>query len=231
MSKALVMVVDDEASMITLLEYNLKKAGYDVVSFENAEDATLYLDEGKLPDVCVVDWMLPGMSGVDLVKVMRDYPRSASVPIILLTCKGELEDKEEGFGAGADDYLTKPFEIAELKARIYALLRRVSPQKTSIEVNLGDLSLVPDKRLASLGGKSVEFGPTEFNLLHFFATHPSRVYSRRQLLDATWGDHVCIEERTVDVHVRRIRLALQKLGKAEMLETVRGMGYRLNPDA
>lgn len=228
MSQTLVMVVEDEVPIQQLIAYNLKMAGYKVVAFESAEEADDYMVEERLPDVCVLDWMLPGMSGVDFLKKLRREERTSKLPIILLTAKDLDEDKELGFESGSDDYLTKPFSPVELKARINALLRRVSPQKTHEDVSLGDIVLKPEERTLYVGDKKAALGQTEFKLLHFFVTHPDRVFSRRQLLDSVWGDHVFIEERTVDVHIRRLRLELGRVGKRNVLETVRGMGYKFS---
>ena len=176
----------------------------------------------------LLDWMLPGASGVQLAKQLRQDERSKDLPIILLTARSEDTDKEMGLNQGADDYLTKPFSPRELIARINALLRRRAPQKTSEVIEVKGLLLDPAEQRVYGNGQPVSFGPTEFKLLHFFMTHPERVYSRRQLLDLVWGDHVFVEERTVDVHIRRLRRALEPSGFDRFVQTVRGAGYRFS---
>ena len=192
----------------------------------NAEQAQLEVDR-VLPDLVVLDWMLPGQTGLALARQWRGAARTRELPIILLTARAEEVDKVSGLDAGADDYLTKPFSTNELLARIRAVLRRKAPEALDTAVEVGGLVLDPGTRRVSREGVEVKLGPTEFRLLHFFMTHPERVHSRSQLLDRVWGDHVFIEERTVDVHVKRLREALEKVSCARMIETVRGAGYRL----
>jgi len=180
-----------------------------------------------LPDLVVLDWMLPGQSGLALARQWRSVSRTKELPIIMLTARAEETDKVSGVDAGADDYLTKPFSTNELLARIRAVLRRKAPEALDAVVEVGTLSMDPSTRRVSREGAEIKLGPTEFRLLHFFMTHPERVHSRSQLLDRVWGDHVFIEERTVDVHVKRLREALDKVQCARMIETVRGAGYRL----
>jgi two-component system phosphate regulon response regulator PhoB len=180
-----------------------------------------------LPDLVVLDWMLPGQSGLALARQWRGAARTKEMPIIMLTARAEETDKVSGLDAGADDYLTKPFSTNELLARIRAVLRRKAPEALDTLVEVGGLNLDPGTRRVSRDGAEVKLGPTEFRLLHFFMTHPERVHSRSQLLDRVWGDHVFIEERTVDVHVKRLREALERVQCARMIETVRGAGYRL----
>ncbi|OZB34134.1 MAG: DNA-binding response regulator, partial [Ferrovum sp. 34-44-207] len=174
-----------------------------------------------------VDWMLPGMSGIDLIRRLRNNDRTRSIPIIMLTARADENDKLAGLDSGADDYITKPFSIRELNARIKAVLRRRAPQITEDKVIFKHLTLDPSTHRVNASGQDLNLGPTEFKLLHFFMTHPERVYSRTQILDQVWGDHVFIEERTVDVHIRRLRAALESTGTASLLQTVRGAGYRL----
>ena len=221
-----ILVVEDEMAIAELIALNLRHAGFDVTLAETAEQAQAAVD-AVLPDVVLLDWMLPGQSGVALARRWRGDERTRSLPIIMLTARAEESDKVAGLDAGADDYLTKPFSTQELLARIRALLRRRMPEALDTAVELGGLVLDPATRRVHRGGTELKLGPTEFRLLHFFMTHPERVHSRAQLLDRVWGDHVFIEERTVDVHVKRLREALQPAQCASMLETVRGAGYRM----
>ncbi|UOO82121.1 phosphate regulon transcriptional regulator PhoB [Uruburuella testudinis] len=227
MAKVRVLVVEDEESIQALIRFTLEQAGFDVVSALSVEEAKPQL-AAALPDVVLLDWMLPGQSGVQLAKQLRQDERSKELPIILLTARSEDADKETGLNQGADDYLTKPFSPRELVARINALLRRRAPQKTSETIDIKGLVLNPAEQRVYGNGQAVNFGPTEFKLLHFFMTHPERVYSRRQLLDLVWGDHVFVEERTVDVHIRRLRRALEPTGFDRFIQTVRGAGYRFS---
>ncbi len=227
MSNVTVLVVEDEEAITTLIRYTLEHAGYAVECAASAEEARVLLNE-KLPDVALLDWMLPGQSGVQLMRYLRQNERSSDLPIILLTARGTDTDKETGLNQGADDYLTKPFSPRELVARINALLRRRAPQKTEEMIDIDGLILDPVQRRVSAAGADITLGPTEFKLLHFFMTHPERVYSRRQLLDMVWGDHVFVEERTVDVHIRRLRRALEKTEYVRFIQTVRSAGYRFS---
>lgn len=227
MSNVTVLVVEDEEAITTLIRYTLEHAGYAVECAASAEEARVLLNE-KLPDVALLDWMLPGQSGVQLMRYLRQNERSSDLPIILLTARGTDTDKETGLNQGADDYLTKPFSPRELVARINALLRRRAPQKTEEMIDIDGLILDPVQRRVSAVGTDIALGPTEFKLLHFFMTHPERVYSRRQLLDMVWGDHVFVEERTVDVHIRRLRRALEKTEYVRFIQTVRSAGYRFS---
>ena len=227
MAKVRVLVVEDEESIQALIRFTLEQAGFGVESALSAEEARTLLAQ-ELPDVVLLDWMLPGASGVQLVKQLRQDERSKDLPIILLTARSEDTDKELGLNQGADDYLTKPFSPRELIARINALLRRRAPQKTSEVIEVKGLLLDPAEQRVYGNGQPVSFGPTEFKLLHFFMTHPERVYSRRQLLDLVWGDDVYVEERTVDVHIRRLRRALEPSGFDRFVQTVRGAGYRFS---
>ena len=177
----------------------------------------------------LVDWMLPGLSGLDFIRQLRNDIRSRDLPIILLTARGEETDKEQGLNLGADDYITKPFSPRELIARINALLRRRAPQKTSVPLRIYGLELDPQEQRVQVNGQTIPFGPSEFKLLHFFMTHPDRIYTRSQLLDLVWGDHVFVEERTVDVHIRRLRRGLETVGHDHLIQTVRGSGYRFSP--
>ena len=221
-----VLVVEDEAAIAELIAINLRHAGHEVVLAASAEQAQDQVD-AVLPDLILLDWMLPGQSGVMLARQWRQSARTRDLPIIMLTARAEESDKIVGLDAGADDYLTKPFSTGELLARVRALLRRSAPDALDAPVEVGPLRLDPATHRVSRAGTEVKVGPTEFRLLHFFMTHPERVHSRSQLLDRVWGDHVFIEERTVDVHVKRLREALQPAQCAALIETVRGAGYRL----
>lgn len=221
-----ILLVEDEPAIQELIAVNLEHAGHHVIRARDAEGA-LGIVRNALPDVLLIDWMLPGMSGLALARQMRQEERTRTIPIILLTARGAESDKVAGLEAGADDYVTKPFSPRELLARIKAVLRRRAPQMTDDPVELGGLRLEPETRRVFGAQRSLELGPTEFRLLHFLMTHAERVHSRAQLLDHVWGDHVFVEERTVDVHIRRLRKALEPTGHDRLVETVRGSGYRL----
>ena len=221
-----ILVVEDESAIAELISINLRHAGFEVTIAGDAEQAQVAVD-GVLPSLVVLDWMLPGQSGLALARRWRTEPRTRSLPIIMLTARAEESDMISGLDAGADDYLTKPFSANELLARIRALLRRRAPEALDSAVEVGALTINPATRRVTSQGREVKIGATEFKLLHFFMTHPERVHSRAQLLDRVWGDHVFIEERTVDVHVKRLREALAVVACQHMIETVRGAGYRL----
>ncbi len=221
-----VLVVEDESAIAELISINLRHAGYEVRVAVTADQAQSEVDR-VLPDLVILDWMLPGQSGLQLAKRWRGETRTKELPVIMLTARADERDKVAGLDAGADDYLTKPFSTHELMARIRAVLRRKAPEALDSAVELGALRLDPATRRVGRGDLEVKIGPTEFRLLHFLMTHPERVHSRAQLLDRVWGDHVFIEERTVDVHVKRLREALTPVACASMIETVRGAGYRL----
>jgi two-component system, OmpR family, phosphate regulon response regulator PhoB len=230
-----VLVVEDESAIAELISINLRHAGYEVVIAGAADQAQSEIDR-VLPDLVLLDWMLPGQSGLMLARRWRSESRTRELPIIMLTARAEESDKINGLDAGADDYLTKPFSTNELMARIRAVLRRKAPEALDSAVEIAGLRLDPATRrvtraLPGRGEVEVKIGPTEFRLLHFLMTHPERVHSRAQLLDRVWGDHVFIEERTVDVHVKRLREALSPVACAQMIETVRGAGYRLTQQA
>jgi two-component system phosphate regulon response regulator PhoB len=221
-----VLVIEDESAIAELIAINLRHAGHVVTLAVNAEQAQAAVD-GVLPDLVLLDWMLPGQSGLVLAKRWRAQARTREMPVIMLTARVDEADKVAGLDAGADDYLTKPFSTNELMARIRAVLRRKIPESLDTAVGIGPLYLDPATRRVAGQGREIKLGPTEFRLLHFFMTHAERVHSRAQLLDRVWGDHVFIEERTVDVHVKRLREALSPVQCAQMIETVRGAGYRL----
>ena len=225
-----VLVVEDESAIAELISLNLRHAGYEVTLAASADQARLEIDR-VLPDLVILDWMLPGQSGLAFAKRLRGETRTRELPIIMLTARDDEGDKVAGLDAGADDYLTKPFSTHELMARIRAVLRRKAPEALDSAVEVGPLRLDPATRRVGRGTQELRMGPTEFRLLHFFMTHPERVHSRAQLLDRVWGDHVFIEERTVDVHVKRLREALAPVGCSAMIETVRGAGYRLTQQA
>jgi len=231
---ARILVVEDEAAIAELVAINLRHAGHEVTVAGNADQAQLEVD-AVLPDLVVLDWMLPGQSGLALARQWRGAARTRAMPIIMLTARAEEADKIVGLDAGADDYLAKPFSTQELMARIRAVLRRKAPESLDAPVELADLRLDPaTRRVTRRVGDAVQdvrLGPTEFKLLHFLMTHPERVHSRSQLLDRVWGDHVFIEERTVDVHVKRLRDALSTVQCAHLVETVRGAGYRISEQA
>ena len=220
-----VLVVEDEAAIAELISLNLRHAGFEVTVAADADVAQREVDR-VLPDLVLLDWMLPGASGLSLARRWRGQQRTRDVPVIMLTARGEESDKVAGLDAGADDYLTKPFSTQELMARVRAVLRRRAPQSLDAAVDASGLRLDPSTRRVTCDGTDVKLGPTEFKLLHFFMTHPERVHARSQLLDRVWGDHVFIEERTVDVHVKRLRESLSVVHRAGMIETVRGAGYR-----
>ncbi len=221
-----ILVVEDESAIAELISLNLRHAGYEVTIAANAEQAQAAVD-GVLPDLVVLDWMLPGQSGLALARRWRAETRTRELPVIMLTARADEADKIAGLDAGADDYLAKPFSTNELMARIRAVLRRKAPEALDSAVEAGALRLDPSTRRVTRGDIELKLGPTEFRLLHYLMAHPERVHSRAQLLDRVWGDHVFIEERTVDVHVKRLREALARGGVAHMIETVRGAGYRL----
>ena len=221
-----ILVVEDESAIAELISINLRHAGFEVTMAGSASQAQYEVDR-VLPDLVVLDWMLPGQSGVALARQWRGTARTKELPLIMLTARAEEGDKIAGLDAGADDYITKPFSTNELLARIRAVLRRKAPEALDSAVEIGPLMLDPGTRRVSRDGVEVKLGPTEFRLLHFLMTHPERVHSRSQLLDRVWGDHVFIEERTIDVHVKRLREALERVQCARMIETVRGAGYRL----
>jgi len=221
-----ILVVEDEPAIAELIAINLRHAGFEVTVAADADEAQDAVD-GVLPALVVLDWMLPGRSGYALVRQWRAVPRTRALPVIMLTARSEEADKVSGLDAGADDYLTKPFSANELLARIRALLRRQSPDALDAAVEIGALKLDPATRRVTSRGREVKIGATEFKLLHFLMTHPERVHSRTQLLDRVWGDHVFIEERTVDVHIKRLRETLTPVDCQQMIETVRGAGYRL----
>jgi two-component system phosphate regulon response regulator PhoB len=220
-----VLIVEDEPAIAELIAVNLRHNGFRPVWAMDSATAQCELD-AVLPDVILLDWMLPGESGLSLAKRWRASPRTKAVPIIMLTARGDEIDRVAGLDAGADDYIAKPFSTKELLARVRAVLRRRAPEQVGGLVTIGGLSLDASTYRVTYGEQLLKLGPTEFKLLNYFITHAERVHSRSQLLDKVWGDHVFIEERTVDVHVKRLRESLGPLA-GQMIETVRGAGYRL----
>ena len=222
---ASILVVEDEPAIQELIAVNLARDGHAVRRALTAAEAYQAVAEA-LPDVILLDWMLPDLSGPEIARRLRSDTRTREVPIIMLTARAGDDDKVQGLASGADDYVTKPFSPRELEARIQAVLRRRAPQLTSEAVEIEGLAINPATRAVTGHGQALKMSPTEFELLHFFMTHPDRVYTRTQILDHVWGDHVFIEERTVDVHIRRLRDAISPTGHHDLVETVRGAGYR-----
>ncbi len=224
---ATILVVEDEPAIQELISAALQHAGHRVMRAYSAEEA-VPLVNGTLPDVVLLDWMLPGTSGIEFARRLRSDERTRDLPVIMLTARGEEQDKVAGLDAGADDYLTKPFSPRELVARIKAVLRRRAPQMTEDCVEVEGLRIDPVTHRVTGSGQPLDLGPTEFRLLHFFMTHQERVFNRTMLLDQVWGDHVFVEERTVDVHIRRLRAVLETTGHERLIQTVRGSGYRFS---
>lgn len=222
-----VLIVEDETAIAELLAINLRHAGLSVRLAGDALQARQAVAE-RLPDLVLLDWMLPGESGLQLARWWRSEARTRALPIIMLTARAQEDDRVAGLDAGADDYLVKPFSTKELLARVRAVLRRRAPERTDDALELGGIVLVPSARQVVAAGQVVELSPKEFKLLHYLMAHPDRVHSRSQLLNRVWGDHVFIDDRTVDVHIKRLRQALRDVGADKPLETVRGMGYRFN---
>ncbi|MDR4517365.1 MAG: phosphate regulon transcriptional regulator PhoB [Nitrosomonas sp.] len=226
---AKIMIVEDETVIQKLIAINMEQVGYTAVCVTNAEEAKQSINDA-LPDLILLDWMLPNMSGIDFARILRKDARTRLIPIIMLTARADESDKIRGLEIGADDYVTKPFSPRELIARVKAVLRRRAPETLDEIIEIDGLVFDPIKHRIAVGNDEVELGPTEYRLLYFLMTHTERVYSRSQLLDRVWGDHVFVEERTVDVHIRRLRKALEKVGKDGLIKTVRGAGYRFSAD-
>ncbi len=228
--KPSVLVVEDEASLATLLQYNLDKEGLQVALATDGEEALLLIDE-SLPDLVVLDWMLPKVSGVEVCRRLRARPETRNLPIILLTARGEESDRIRGLDTGADDYIVKPFSMSELAARIRAVLRRIRPGLAEDNIRHGDLVIDRAAHRVRRGEREIRLGPTEFRLLDYLMQHPGRVFSREQLLDAVWGSDVYVEARTVDVHIGRLRKALNDGVEEDPIRTVRSAGYSLETQA
>ncbi len=224
-----ILVMEDEDALATLLQYNLEKEGYDVVVAADGEEGLVQIDE-RQPDLVLLDWMLPKVSGIEVCRRIRGRPETRNLPVIMLTARGEESDRVRGLDTGADDYLTKPFSMTELIARIRAVLRRIRPGLADDRVGHGDIIIDRVAHRVRRAGKEVHLGPTEFRLLDHFMRHPGRVFSREQLLDAVWGSDVYVEARTVDVHVGRLRKALNVEESANPIRTVRSAGYSLDLD-
>jgi len=222
-----VLVMEDEDALATLLSYNLEKEGYRVVVASDGEEGMLQIEE-RLPDLVLLDWMLPKLSGIEVCRRIRGKPETRNLPIIMLTARGEESDRIRGLDTGADDYLTKPFSMSELIARIRAVLRRIRPGLADDRINHGDIIIDRVAHRVRRAGNEIHLGPTEFRLLDHLMQHPGRVFSREQLLDAVWGSDVYVEARTVDVHVGRLRKALNVEGTVNPIRTVRSAGYSLD---
>jgi len=225
--KANILIVEDESPILELLALNISQAGYNPLRAISAEHAEKLINEA-LPDIILLDWMLPGMSGIDFAKKLRSNTLTKTIPIIMLTARSDELDKVKGLEVGADDYITKPFSPRELNARIKAVLRIKAPELTEDILKINGLELNPVSHRVTGNNKALEMGPTEFRLLHFFMSNPERVYSRSQLLDKVWGSQIFIEDRTVDVHIRRLRNILTQSQHENLIQTVRGSGYRLS---
>ncbi len=225
-----VLVVEDEDALATLLQYNLEKEGYQVALAADGEEALMLVDE-RLPDLVVLDWMLPKISGIELCRRLRGRSETRNMPIMMLTARGEESDRIRGLDTGADDYVTKPFSMTELAARIRAVLRRIRPGLAEDRVSHGDIVMDRVAHRVRRGDREIHLGPTEFRLLDYLMQHPGRVFSREQLLDSVWGSDVYVEARTVDVHVGRLRKALNTNEEIDPIRTVRSAGYSLDASA
>lgn len=222
-----ILLVEDEAPIRDMLKFVLEQSGYETIEAEDFNVALERIVE-PYPDLILLDWMLPGGSGVQFAKKLKQHEYTRDIPIIMLTARGEEEDKVRGLEAGADDYVTKPFSPKELIARVKAVIRRVTPTSSEDVIEFQGLKLDPVSHRVTANETPLDMGPTEFKLLHFFMTHAERVYSREQLLDNVWGTNVYVEDRTVDVHIRRLRKAISEFGHDNMIQTVRGAGYRFS---
>jgi two-component system phosphate regulon response regulator PhoB len=225
--KPRILIAEDEEALATLLRYNLEKAGYDVETVGRGDDADLRLKE-QVPDLAILDWMLPGFSGIELTRRLRARAETAQLPILILTARGEEAERVRGLTTGADDYVVKPFSVPELIARVNALLRRSKPEHVATSLKAGEIEIDRDRKRVFRSGRDIDLGPTEFRLLEFLMMSPGRVFSREQLLDGIWGRDVYIDERTVDVHVGRLRKALSRGRESDPIRTVRGAGYSFN---
>lgn len=228
--KPRILIVEDETAVVTLLRYNLEHEGFEVDAVSDGEEALVAVEENP-PDLVLLDWMLPQLSGIEVCRQLRRRPGTKQLPIIMLTARGEEADTVRGLDAGADDYVPKPFSPAELTARVHALLRRSRPALSEESLTVADIRMDLAAHRVRRGEREVKLGPTEYRLLRHFMEHPGRVFSREQLLDAVWGRDVYVELRTVDVHIRRLRKALNDEGGADLIRTVRSAGYALEPPA
>ena len=225
--KANILIVEDEESILELIAINLHQSGFKPIRSLNAESADKLIHEA-IPDLIILDWMLPGMSGIGCAKRLKSNSLTKKIPIIMLTAKSEEENMILGLNSGADDYLTKPFSPRELVARIKAVLRRKAPDLIEEPIEINGLHLDPTNHCVRSNNNSIRIGPTEFKLLHFFMKNPERLFSRDHILDKVWGNKVEIDDRTVDVHIKRLRSSLSTEGKQKLIQTVRGMGYRFS---
>ncbi|TMJ84717.1 MAG: phosphate regulon transcriptional regulatory protein PhoB [Alphaproteobacteria bacterium] len=225
--KANILIVEDEEALSLLLRYNLESEGYAVETVARGDEADLLLKEHS-PDLVILDWMLPGLSGIELCRRLRARAETKRLPIIMLTARGEETERVRGLATGADDYIVKPFSVPELSARVRALLRRALPERIADVLSFGDLEVDREKRRVSRAGQAIDLGPTEYRLLEFLMERPGRVFSREQLLNGVWGSQIYIDERTVDVHVGRLRKALNRGHHTDPIRTVRGAGYALD---
>ncbi len=224
---AKILLVEDEAALSHLVAYNMRKEGYEVSTIDDGDDALVAIEDEQ-PDLVLLDWMLPNKTGIEICRQMRARAQTRDIPVIMLTARGEEEDRIRGLEQGADDYITKPFSMSELAARVKAVLRRASPNVASDVVNFVDISLDRTSCRVHRAGREVNLGPTEFRLLEVLIQRPGRVFSREQLLDRVWGQDVYVEPRTVDVHVGRLRKALNRRGEQDPIRTVRSSGYALD---
>lgn len=222
-----ILVIDDEPDIREVMRFALESADFHVMEAGHADEARKLLSS-ETPDLILLDWMLPGRSGLELAQQLKQSPKSKSIPIIMVSARGEEEDRVKGLDTGADDYIAKPFSPREMVARVKAVLRRAKPDESTDEIEIGGLVMDNLGHRVTADGRAIEVAPTEYRLLHFFMTHTDRAFSRSQLLDHVWGDQVYVEERTVDVHVRRLRKALEPSGHDRLLQTVRGVGYRFS---
>ncbi|MCC6947392.1 MAG: phosphate regulon transcriptional regulator PhoB [Bradyrhizobiaceae bacterium] len=225
--KPRILIVEDEQALNLLLRYNLESEGFDVDVVERGDDAETRVRENT-PDLVILDWMLPGVSGIEICRRLRARPETKQLPILMLTARGEEAERVRGLGTGADDYVVKPFSLPELLARVHALLRRSKPEQVMKVLKAGDIELDREKKRVHRAGRELHLGPTEFRLLEFLMVSPGRVFSREQLLDSVWGREAYIDERTVDVHVGRLRKALSRGREPDPIRTVRGAGYSFN---
>ena len=225
--KPRVLIVEDEQALNLLLRYNLESEGFDVDIVERGDEAEMRVAEVS-PDLVILDWMLPGVSGIEVCRRLRARPETTQLPILMLTARGEESERVRGLGTGADDYVVKPFSLPELLARVHALLRRAKPEQTMKVLKSGDIELDREKKRVHRSGRELHLGPTEFRLLEFLMVSPGRVFTREQLLDSVWGREAYIDERTVDVHVGRLRKALSRGRETDPIRTVRGSGYSFN---
>lgn len=222
-----ILVVEDESSIRDMLKFALERAEFQVALAPDAASARVRVAESR-PDLILLDWMMPGVSGIEYARELRGSPTTRDIPIMMVTARVEEEDKVRGLNIGCDDYVSKPFSFPELIARINAVLRRTMPGGTEEKMDAGGLTVDAASQRVTAGGEAIHLGPTEYRLLHFFISHPERVYTREQVLDRVWGQSVYVEERTVDVHIRRLRKALEPYGYDRMIQTVRGSGYRFS---